>query len=159
MANVTMVTVARRPRGSRQLFRSLYIWWVFAVFFGFNALLTAGATFNGEVPVAGRIVCGLITVAIAVGLVRTRGAGIWVDDSGVTVRRYSGINRSVPWGDVDRFELVPTGNRMNSGVYVAVFLTDGSRLTTQGLAAGSQTSKRGLELVGELEASRPHGTG
>ena len=144
-------------QAGRRLFRSLYVWWVFVVFFGFIGALTSGAALNGKVPVVGRIACGLITLAIIGGLGRTRRAGIQVDAAGVTVRRYSGVNTTVPWSDVERFALVPNGNGMNDGVYVAVLLTDGRRLMTQGLAVGSPTSKRCLQLVSELEAIRPMG--
>lgn len=136
------------------LFRTDYMWWIMVAFWGFIVLLTAGAALNPDVPVLGRIVCAAIAMVIGGWLAYARRAGIKVDQRQVAVRRYSGMNIAVDWDDVSGFELVPTGG-LNSSVYVAVVLTDGRRLTTQGLCAGSEDSRKGQQLIADLEAMRP----
>ena len=135
-------------------FKTSYVWWIVAVFWGFILLLMCGAALNSSVPLAGRLVCGLIAVGVVVFLVRARRAGIEVDRSGVVVRKYSGRVIALAWGDVDSFALVSNGS-FNNGVYVAVRAADGRVLKTQGLVAASSRSKSGLALVEALESCRP----
>jgi hypothetical protein len=83
-----------------------------------------------------------------VGLHSRRG-GIEVSASQVVVRRWVGRTAIVPWGDVERFALVPNGK------WVAVVLEDGRQLRTQGLVLNSGDSSRGREIISQLEAARP----
>ena len=122
------------------------------MFYGLVFLLTAGVALNPSVPVLGRLACGLLAAVIAVVMVKARHAGVEVTQSHVEVRRYSGINRTVPWSDVAEFQLVPS---RNGGVFVAVILTDGALLKTQGLVFGSTASVKGKETVDQLESMRP----
>jgi hypothetical protein len=136
----------------RVLVRTIGVWWIYAVFYGLVFLLAAGAALNPSVPTLGRLACGALACAIAVVMVKARQAGVEVTESHVTVRRYSGINRTVPWSDVAEFQLVPS---RNGGVFVAVILRDGAALKTQGLVFGSTESEMGKETIDRLEGMRP----
>ena len=139
----------------RVLVRTIGVWWIYVVFYGVVFLLTAGAALNPSVPALGRVACGVVAAAIAVVMVRARNAGVEVTNSHVTVRRYSGMNRTVPWSNVAEFTLISS---LNGGVFVAVVLTDGVPLKTQGLVVGSSSSVQGHELVNRLESMRPSGS-
>ncbi len=140
-------------RDERVLVRTIGVWWIYAVFYGFVFLATAAAALNPSVPAVGRLACAATAGAIAFVMVRARRAGVEVTSSHVTVRRYSGMNRTVPWSDVAEFNLISS---FNGGAFVAVILTDGVPLKTQGLVVGSSSSVHGHELVNRLESLRPH---
>jgi hypothetical protein len=141
-------------RDGAMLVRTIYVWWFYAVFYGFVFLLTAGTALNSSVPAAGRLIRGAIASGIALFMLNARTAGVAVDTSQVIVKRYLGITRTVPWSEVAEFKLVPNGS-FNGGVFIAVVLTDGKKLTTQGLVARSRASARAHELVSRLEGMRP----
>ena len=144
----------RVPTSGGGLYRTRYIWWVFAVFYGFVFLLTAATALNSAVPVIARLVCGFIGVAIVGFMIRARRAGIEITSNGVLVRQYSGRTFRIVWPDVDSFVLTST-SPLNPGVYVAVRLKDGRLIKTQGLVASSRRSKAGGRVVEELESRRP----
>ena len=63
---------------ARRRFHTISVWWVFACFFGFIGLVTAGAALNPGVPTAGRVTCAALTAGVIVVLVvawRARGRG------------------------------------------------------------------------------------
>ena len=63
---------------ARRRFHTISVWWVFACFFGFIGLVTAGAALNPGVPTAGRATCAALTAGVIVVLVvawRARGRG------------------------------------------------------------------------------------
>jgi hypothetical protein len=80
-------------------------------------------------------------------------AGIIVDSDRVSVR---GLlrDRAEGWPNITGFAFRP-GTPLNSTVYIAVQLNDGSRLCTTGLTAASKTSQFGLRTVAAMEALRP----
>ncbi|MFZ4434337.1 MAG: hypothetical protein ACOYOQ_14185 [Microthrixaceae bacterium] len=142
-----------------RFFRTVVPWFVGVVFWGFVGVLGLGAALNGDVPPAGRMAGALLACGCAGVLVVTWRAGVGADADGVVVRRYRGTSTRVAWSQVTGFEVVANGSPWNSGAFIAVVLDDGRRLTTQGLVAPSSTSPRALELVAELEACRPDGSG
>jgi hypothetical protein len=141
-------------KGEVELIRTRYVWWVFAVFYGFVILLTAGTALNPSAPAPGRVVCGLIAIAIAGFMMRARRAGVETDSDYVLVRQYSGRASRVSWPEVDSFTLTGT-SPFNSGVFIAVRLKNGRILKTQGLVAPSRRSKSAAALVAHLESRRP----
>ena len=139
---------------TRRRFHTVSSWWVFACFWGFIGLLTAGAALNPNVPTAGRVACAVLAVGVISVLVLAWRAGVEVDHDTVTVRTYRGTSTTISWAEVSGFELVSNGS-MNGGVYIATVHRDGRRLTTQGLAGAGPTSARAPRLIAELEAFRP----
>lgn len=137
-----------------ELVRTRYVWWVFAVFWGFTFLLTASAALNPSIPALGRISCGLTARVIGIVMWRARKAGIEVSTDGILVRQYSGRSVRVSWSDVESF-VVTSASPFNSGVYIAVRAGDGRLLKTQGLVAPSRQSKSATALVERLESHRP----
>jgi hypothetical protein len=121
--------------------------------YGFLLILLAGAAINPHDPVAGRVTCSVLVLADVAVLVVSWRAGVEFDATGITVRRYSGRTSRVAWSDVQGFAQVKNGNGANNGVFVAVVLTSGRRLKTQGLAGGSG-SRRVRELIAILEAAQ-----
>ena len=142
------------PTTGVELFRTRYVWWVIAAFWGFVFLLTAGVALNPSAPAVGRIVCGLIAIGIAIFMMRARRAGIETAPEYILVRQYSGRAIRASWPEVDSFVL-SRASPFNSGVYIAARLTDGRVLKTQGLVAPSETSKSARSLVEQLESRRP----
>jgi len=126
--------------GHDKLIARRLIWWASVPFYGFVAALTIGAGLNPHVPVLGRIACSLLGLGCLGFPVVARRAGILVLDSGLLVRRYSGRNHFIAFGDVSDIELVSNGN---GGVYIAVVGLNGHEYITQGLAAASFSSVRG----------------
>jgi hypothetical protein len=102
-------------RDGTELFRTRYVWWVFAAFNGFIVLLTAGTALNPSAPALGRVACDIIAVTIVTFMVRARRAGIEISPDRILVRRYSGLNASARWDEVDCFRLVSNGNGFNRG--------------------------------------------
>lgn len=138
-------------RSDHRLFRTTSVWWVFAAFYGFLFFVAGRIALDSDGPIAERIVFGVLAALIAVWMAYSRGAGLRVNNQGVKVVRYSGINRFVAWDQINDFELTPNGK---GGVYVAVVLNDGERLTTQGLCGASASSSTANDAVSDLRALR-----
>ncbi|WP_426573839.1 PH domain-containing protein [Aquihabitans sp. McL0605] len=135
------------------LFRSIYVWWAQVPLYGFIFLLLAGTALNPDAPWTGRIAAGAGAAVIAAVGVITRRSGIVVTPNGLIVRRYLGKETRVDWDQVENVRLVSGGRN----AYVAVEVTDGRTLRTQGLATGSTRSKWGHRVVQQIEGHRPAG--
>jgi hypothetical protein len=118
--------------------------------------LIPGAILAGYVFVDRAIALKLLFACLAapwfIVLISILRAGVVLSASEVEVR---GIlrDRHVRWNDVTGFEFV-RGNPLNSNVYIAVKLINGSHLETSDLAAASNTSKYGLRVMAEMERLR-----
>ena len=136
------------------IYRSHAGWYVFAVFFGFIVLICIGTAVNpfAPVPVATRIVCGLIAIAIVAMLVRGFRAGIEVGPDGITVRRYLGPNVQVAWSEIDHVQLVPDSRHLT--YYIALVLRDGRQLKTRGLTAGGMNTRLYDRFIERIDAGR-----
>ncbi len=130
--------------------RTAGLWWAFLAIYGVIAMAAIGGSLNSSIGVGGRVACAALAIGLVAFLVRSRRAGISASDDGVTVRRYLGATRTVPWSRVNAFE--PVASR-RGGVHVGVGLVDGTTLITQGAVVFSGTKLAGF--LSELECARP----
>lgn len=133
------------------LLRNLGIWFVVAGFYGFIAALCVGAAANADVPLAGRVVAVAVAGTVAAALAWTYRAGILLQSDRLTVRRYGGRDLHVAWPDVVEAAIVSNGK---GGGFVAVFVSDGRVLKTQGLAVNSLDSDWGRAAANSINERR-----
>ena len=104
-----------------------------------------------DIPVVGRVIFFTFAVGGVCIVVRILRSGVVVTESGLEVRGWS-RTRQVRWTDVVGFRRV-SASALNSSVFLAVELRDGSYLKTSGLTS-SKAGSFGARVLGELEALR-----
>lgn len=139
---------------TERLFRSIYVWWIIGIYWGFVFLLCAGCALNSQLKLGERIFCAICAIAIACWYSFAYRAGIITNLEGITVRKYIGKSISVPWKEVSAFEIVGS-SPFNTSVFIAARLTNGRLLKTQGLVARSAKCNAASRYIKALENQRP----
>ena len=147
---VSAVASSQSRVASPHIFRNSLTTRLYAVGLLIPVGICAGYVF--VVPAIGaKVPLALVALGGVLLIVRMLRAGIAVTNGGISVR---GLirDRTASWANVTSFGFA-SGTPLNSTVYVAVHLSDGSRLCTTGLTAASKTSEFGLRAVASMKRS------
>jgi hypothetical protein len=122
-----------------------------ALCLGFLGVTLLTYAFGKTTPFVGAAALGVAGFAISGFALRVVFSGIIAADSGLKVRGWHRTER-VGWDEVVGFRRA-SASAMNSSVYLAVELRNGTLLKTAGLVT-SKSSQFGDRVLSELEAMR-----